>query len=290
MSASDEWYVAVDEQSVGPVPTELVTRGIEQRRIPLEAQVCRVGSGVWASLASVEAFHAAVIQSYPPPPSGSEEARRWLEQGFRFPQSEPLPSFEDPTSEELPVASTRPAHTWSSPRSRWGETPHTPRPSRASANDIDVDIDLLEAPADVDVLDAPADFELVDAPTDVDWSRGFHGYFLIEDDVELPEEEALLESLSTASPATFRHEEALWNLALCLVFGSDAVGDAAARAFFTAVQTYGDVNRVAWMRRTLLDRGFVPVGIPAWAGQRALERLSRACPPVLAPKLLRDAA
>jgi hypothetical protein len=237
MSASEQWYVAVDDASVGPVSTELVARGIVHRRVPLEALVCRVGTSTWESLADVQAFHAAVVESYPPPPPGSEEAKQWLEHGFRFPHPGPLPSFDDDTGE--------------------------------AANDIEVDIDL-------------------GAPLDIDWSRRFHGEFLIDDTVELPDELALLESLSAASPETFRDDDAMWNLALCLIFGSDAVGHAAAGAFFDAVQ--GDRDRVAWMRRTLLDRGFVLVGVPASAGRRALERLSRVCPPSFAPELRCDAA
>jgi hypothetical protein len=231
MSASEQWYVAVDDASVGPVSTELVTQGIEHRRIPLEALVCRVGASAWESLDSIEAFHAAVLRSYPPPP---------LESG-------PLPSFDDPPDARV----------------GWSE-------ARVSANDIEVDVD-------------------VGAPPAVDLTLAFHGYFFIGDAVELPAEPALLESLSSTPPEVFHHDEAMWNLALCLVFGSDAVGAAAARAFFDAVQVCGDRDRVAWMRRTLLDQGFVPAGIPASAGRRALERLGRACPPSLA-SLLRAAA
>ena len=106
--------------------------------------------------------------------------------------------------------------------------------------------------------------------------------------MELPEQRALLESLSAVSPETFRHDEALWNLALCLAFGSEVVGEAAARTFFSAVTKHGGVERLEWMSRTLLSQGFVPSGIPREAGRRGCQRLRSSCPPALAPELPRE--
>jgi hypothetical protein len=133
---------------------------------------------------------------------------------------------------------------------------------------VDPDV-AASVEAEVDAWGAPA----------VDWSERFQSYFLVGDEVELPEEQALLESLRTVPHETFRHEEALWNLALCLAFGSDAVGEAAGRTFFAAVAEHGSVDRLEWMSRTLLGNGFVPSGIPAEAGRRGCERLRSTCPP-----------
>ncbi len=234
-------YVAVDHTSVGPVPIDLVIRGIEHRKIPPEALVCEVGKGSWVPLASVPVFHAAVVRSYPPPPPDSAEAQYWAQQGFHFPSLGALPRFDDDlvSLELLPE-------------------------------------DDLEAEVDVEWSGS------VDAGVPrIDWSHAFHAYFLVGDDLELPEERALLASMTAASREVFQHDEALWNLALCLAFGSDELGKAAAETFFGAVVELGSYERLEWMRRTLLGDGFVPSGIPVAAGQRAFERLRSLCPPSL---------
>src|SRR5580693_1436 len=105
MSYSHPWYVAVDDVTVGPAPTDLVVRGIEHRKIPPEALVCEVGAARWKPLAEVEVFHAAVVRSYPPPPPDSEEARQWMQHGFHFPAPAPLPRFDyGLAAEDAPVA------------------------------------------------------------------------------------------------------------------------------------------------------------------------------------------
>ncbi len=291
MSSANPWYVAVDDTTVGPALTELVIRGIEHRKIPPEALVCPVGTGSWRPLASVQEFHAAVVRSYPPPPPGSEEARSWLQHGFHFPQPGALPQFDlaaadagddDWDSDTAPTTSPRE----SAPNVDVEVEPETETPAAVAVaagawdavSNADADADLsaeidaefsAEVAAEIDAWGAPA----------VDWSERFQSYFLVGDDVELPEEEALLHSLSVVPRETFRHEEALWNLALCLAFGSDAVGEAAARTFFAAVAEHGSVDRLEWMSRTLMGNGFVPSGIPPEAGRRGCERLRSSCPP-----------
>ena len=376
MNESTPWYVAVGDTSVGPVSAELVVRGIQQRKVPPEALVCEVGSAAWIPLASVEEFHAAVIQSYPPPPPGSVDAQFWLAHGFRFPQPAALPSLDDPlyaarptpaphpppapisagaalkrtlppvtppprrsaspsqTSalpavtppprrsspppqlgalppaappparrtlpppspppRRSPIPPLPPAPTSSSgrmappvaaspveappveappveapPVAVLAETP-TPPPSvavapRASASDIVVDLDIEE------VIPSPS----------IDWTERFQSYFLVGEEISLPDEDALLASLSCAPRDTFQHDEALWNLALCMAYGSDAVAEAAARTFWEVVAEQGNLDRLAWMDRTLLGNGFVPSGIPAEAGRRAHERLESVRPPAL---------
>jgi hypothetical protein len=202
-------------------------------------------------------FHAAVVRSYPPPPPDSEDARRWMEQGFQFPQPAALPQFEY----ALPMAETEASPSQASAAAA---------SHRISSSDLDVDWD--DPPV---TTGAPA----------IDWTDPFESYFLCGDEVDLPEERVLLESLSVVSPETFRHEGALWNLALCLAYGSDQVAAAAARAFFDAVAEQDARDRVEWMNRTLLSRGFVPSGIPVEAGRRGVERLRSSCPPALTARL-----
>ena len=242
---SNGWYVAVDETTRGPAPTELVIKGIEHRRVPPEAMVCEEGAARWVPLATVPAFHAAVVRSYPPPPPGSEEARAWTAQGFHFPPPAPLPRFDGCVSTDAHGA---------------------PRVSLCSIPEIDVEVDA-------------------DEPPPIDWTDPFESYFLVGDEVALPEERALLASLAVSSRETFRREESLWNLALCLAYGSDQVGAAAARAFFEAMGDQGGGERLEWMRRTLRSDGFVPSGIPEAAGRRAFQRLRSTCPSSLSAKL-----
>jgi hypothetical protein len=284
MNASNGWYVAVGDAKVGPVSTELVVRGIEHQKIPLEAFVCDVDGSDWVPLSAVAAFHAAVVQSYPPPAPDSEEAQLWMEQGFRFPLPGGLPKLALPADGVAGPAASGAAVENEVPWDPGDEvlTPRmTPPPppmgvdEAARANgtsnaDIHVDVDVSNP-----------------AGGDINWSHRFQSYFYVDGAVELPDEKALLESLSSVSRDTFRQEEALWNLALCLAFGSEKVGTAAARAFFDVVTEEDSEERLAWMSRVLLAKGFVPSGIPPAAGRLAFRRLQSLCPPALTPKLPR---
>jgi hypothetical protein len=237
MSEWNQWFVSVGERTVGPVSTDLVIRGIEHRKIPVEALVCVEGGSTWMSLGTIAVFHAAVVRSYPPPPPNSDDERYWLLKGFRFPKPAPLPTIE-----ELGASASQ------------------------AENDDEVDVEWEEDER-------------------VDWTQGFSGYFMAGDPVELPSESALLESLRTTSPDVFQQDEALWNLALCLAYGSDRIGEAAGRTFFASVLEHGALERLDWMNRTLLGSGFVPSGIAPQAGKRAFERLRALCPPELAVPL-----
>ncbi len=337
MNTTNPWYVAVDDTTVGPAETELVIRGIEQRKIPPEALVCPVGSAAWTPLATVADFHAAVVRSYPPPPPDSEEARSWIEQGFHFPSLGALPQFGRDAGDDEWDSETTPL-----PRSYLARTAAPSMPVVEAEEDLelapDVEPEPLElARASMPVVETEAEEELapevdelpalelarasmpvveaeevleperdmasavdidvdvdvdlslgIGAPPGIDWTERFQSYFLVGDAVELPEQRALLESLSAVSPETFRHDEALWNLALCLAFGSDVVGEAAARTFFSAVAEQGSAERLEWMSRTLLGQGFVPSGIPSEAGLRGCRRLRSSCPPALTRELPRE--
>lgn len=239
MSEWNSWYVSVGDATVGPVATDLVVRGIEHRKIPVDALVCVVGGSTWMSLGTIAVFHAAVVRSYPPPPPNSDDERYWILKGFHFPKPAPLPSVD-----ELMASS----------------------PQNETEAEDDVEVDWAEEAS-------------------VDWSRGFCDYFLGGEGVELPEEDTLIESLAVVPRQTFLQDEALWNLALCLAYGSDWIGEAAGRVFFDAVIENGATERLDWMNRTLLGSGFVPSGIAPDAGRRAFERLRALCPPSLAVPL-----
>jgi hypothetical protein len=277
MNEATPWYVAVGDTSVGPVETDLVIRGIEHRRIPPDALVCEVGATSWSALASVEPFHAAVVRSYPPPPPESPEAQSWLQQGFHFPSLGALPRFTDPL-EDAPADAGHAGHVSHDSFDDPLDATSALTGERLSAPDLTID---------VDEGDDEDDAEEIAVEPHLDWSERFQSYFLVGDAVELPDEQSILDSLSVISRETFEHEEALWNLALCLAFGSERVGEAAARTFFDSVadRDSESVERVAWMSRTLAGNGFVPSGIPREAGRRAIERLRSSCPPALSPKL-----
>jgi hypothetical protein len=123
----------------------------------------------------------------------------------------------------------------------------------------------------------------------VDWNERFQSYFLVGTEVELPEEERLLQSLSETPRSTFLHDEALWNLSLCLAFGSERVAATSAKTFFDAVGVEHGPERIEWICRTLLSKGFMPSGIPRSDGMRGVELLREACPVELMDVLTREA-
>ena len=104
-------------------------------------------------------------------------------------------------------------------------------------------------------------------------------------EVTLPDDQLLLRSLTNTPHDTFLHDEPMWNLALCLAFGSNPVASVAADVFFDVVAAHGNYERIEWMARTLLSRGFMPSGIPHTAGNRGIGRLRQACPDELRVQL-----
>ena len=75
MSADDKvlWYLQGDSgELVGPVPTDLVVRGIVAGRVPVSARVSVVGTSDWTPLVGVEEFAKAVREVVPPPPPEPE--------------------------------------------------------------------------------------------------------------------------------------------------------------------------------------------------------------------------
>jgi hypothetical protein len=142
--------------------------------------------------------------------------------------------------------------------------------SRPPMHSIDIDVDFSAEEPHVPVID---------------WNRGFADYFLVDAEVTLPDQDMLLRSLTSTDHETFLNDEAMWNLALCLAFGSNAVASVAADVFFDVVATHEQYDRIEWMTRTLLSRGFMPSGIPHPAGNMGIGRLRQACPPELLMQL-----
>lgn len=123
----------------------------------------------------------------------------------------------------------------------------------------------------------------------INWLERFQSYFLVGTEVELPDETLLLRSLKETPRSTFLHDEALWNLALCLAFGSDEVASSSAAAFFDAIGANRGDERIEWICRTLLSKGFMPSGIPRADGMRGIDMLRLACPGELRTVLEREA-
>ena len=94
----------------------------------------------------------------------------------------------------------------------------------------------------------------------------------------MPDETLLIGSLPTTPASVLAQEEAMWNVALCVSFGSRALADAVATRFFDVVLELGGSSKVEWMVLTLLSRGFMPSGIPKDAGQNGFAALLRQCP------------
>jgi hypothetical protein len=69
------WYVRTDDSDdpVGPVSTEVVTKGLLARKVPVDAHVCRVGDTEWLPIGSLAEFRSAVRQAAPPPPSAARK-------------------------------------------------------------------------------------------------------------------------------------------------------------------------------------------------------------------------
>ena len=112
-----------------------------------------------------------------------------------------------------------------------------------------------------------------DHENSINWKERFQSYFLVGSEVELPDEGKLLQSLRETPRTTFIHDEALWNLSLCLAYGSEVVALTSASTFFEAVTPELATERIEWVCRTLLSKGFMPSGIPRSDGMRGIEML-----------------
>lgn len=321
-----QWYLAVGNRSIGPLTTDLVMRGIQSGRVPLTAWACQVGASHWSALSSFSEFQAALgwsdaveanlaqhlkygrsplegapndgAQASPVGASDSdtEQDSGVVSPGFTVPCSlavEPRPS----TTPDSAVVERQSGHRAAAHDHRaeasFGHDAPEPLPSfsdEPEGSGVAGAMDALSQSeshgAEELVIDVQFDEEHDRA---INWLERFQSYFLVGAEVELPEENELLSSLRQTSRETFLHDEALWNLSLCLAFGSDLVADTSARTFFEAIGPEEGVERVEWICRTLLSKGFMPSGIPRSDGMRGIEILRQTCPPELRPALEREA-
>ena len=304
MDEQQQWYVTVAGSAVGPVSTDLVLRGIKHKKIATEAYVCIVGADEWQALTDVPEFHGALKEHGLLPEvadtltNADEDDESDATAPFSNRPSMPMPPIVDEQS-----AAPEPAHDEQSEITQVVALLHS-RPGHEVAiheatedtahyesgephNGKHVDVPLLSRPPmhsiDIDV-DFSHDEPHEPAPA-IDWNRGFADYFLVDAEVTLPDQDVLLRSLTSTPHETFVHDEAMWNLALCLAFGSNAVASVAADVFFDVVMAHQLHDRIEWMARTLLSRGFMPSGIPHPAGNMGIGRLRQACPPELLMQL-----
>ena len=320
MNAHNQWYVTIEGNAVGPVSTDLVVRGIKHKKIANNAYVCVVGATEWQLLADVQEFNAAMregglLESVRLAGAPEESEMTGSAPGQRAPASEAaIPAECSATETESSTDTTIAANTVGelSPMANAptefaggiGESQtESHRVTDRETSDTNVSLTqnaprngkhaetAHEARATLASMDVDIDIHVDDSPAaSVDWNRGFSAYFLVASDVPLPDEHALLHSLDSEPHDTFLHDEAMWNLALCLAFGTEAVARAAASVFFDVVAAHGLYGRIEWICRTLLSRGFMPSGIPHAAGYRGLAFLQSVCPPGLLPKLEAEAA
>ncbi|MGC4063612.1 MAG: hypothetical protein QM784_02985 [Polyangiaceae bacterium] len=343
-----QWYLAVGEQSLGPLPTNLVTRGIQSGKVPVTAWVCQVGDSGWSALSSFIEFQEALElanagESAAGPvsmvaraggaqevaaPTGSETSHVGArgDTTVEGDNSSLHPSGISMQRVRLPYEADDGASPANASQSGLvstdvfgaaGRFDAEPRQAQGSFSDVsgqrEVDPELrrevarvyeqqrehgAELTSSVELPDGHSvhghtsseddglgiDITFDEHDPAVDWNVRFHSYFLVGSPVELPEEERLLKSLHAAPKSTFLHDEALWNLALCLAFGSEEVASATATTFFHSVCSAADhtVERLDWMCRTLLSKGFMPSGIPRVEGNRGIDVLRQHCPRELA--------
>jgi len=343
-----QWYVAVDQQTVGPVSTDQLMRGLASGKVPVDAFVCPVGAQAWQPVSSVEVF----VGSIPPPVNDQEPAP-----ALRVVKGGALPSFSDRdiddsvsllgrAEEEPPeveaVAEAAPSAPQEAQDAGALQDPFvataiegayvapqhsaapagTPREeTRGAAPEVDavpapkveepaaparrtIDSDVRELGNSAREIAARAD-ELLDIDVSVTgtglgtqpgrlgkphWDQAFAVWCRPVTELSLPPDPELLSSLHGAPDEVLIHQDGLWNLALCLAYGSDAVAYSAAIRFFEVVTEFRRADRVGWMVRTLLGCGFLPSGIDPMGGERGVKLLEGACPEELRSVLTQEIA
>ncbi len=271
---STQWYVAVDGKAVGPVSTELLIRGLEQGKVPVDALVCAAGEAEWQDVTRVPPFSYELFGAEPPDPEPESRAgvnrdpfaaARAVAPEIAQPNISRDSDYDDRADEVTPAAGI-PA-----PTPELFTTSPEPSPPAGT-----LDAQSRGTGLDVDIVFDTFDDET--KPRYYNWARPIAPYFQPLESIELPDESLLIGSLPTAPVSLLTQEEALWNVALCLAFGSKALAEAVADRFFEVVAELGAPAKVEWMVLTLLSRGFMPSGIPKDSGQNGFATLLRRCP------------
>jgi hypothetical protein len=326
----NQWYVAVENRTVGPVTTELILRGLANGKVPPDAMVCPVGSQSWAWVSTVEPFVETVRRSYPPPapevrhprPTAADYEEETLvrkerpraaarssadDDGASAPGKDRTPSLYGldvafakaaAAAPRLPISAPPPATPSRPP------LPPPPAPARTSTRPPPPPAlpPPPAPPAPVQARQALPSSDTedgIDIPVDVfddlssggsqspvlDWTQPFVEGLEVTAGLRLPADTLLLESLRATPRGKLLEEAAMWNLCLCVAMGSDSVARSAAEAFFETVGSANAVERLAWIARVLLSKGFMPSGIPQESGLRGLRLLRDLCPAELRVEL-----
>jgi hypothetical protein len=72
-TVADRWYVTTGERSVGPVNLDLLARGIEAGKVPLDSFVRNEAWTVWRPLSDIA--RVTVVEPAPAPAPSSEPTR-----------------------------------------------------------------------------------------------------------------------------------------------------------------------------------------------------------------------
>jgi len=273
---STQWYVSVDGKAVGPVTTELLIRGIEQGRVPVDALVCAAGEAEWQDLTRVPPFSYELFGAERPAPESAAgastgakldpfAAARAVAPDIARNGFTEDPDYDDRADEVTPPAGTAAPAPEFSGMAAQGPLPGSGAMGQRADSGFDIEIPFEGSDEDP----KPAAF---------DWARPIAPYFQPLESVELPDERLLIGSMSATPSALYVQEDTMWNVALCLAFGSKALAEAAAVRFFDAMSELGTPHKIEWMVFTLLSRGFMPSGIPKDAGQNGFATLLRQCP------------
>lgn len=134
----------------------------------------------------------------------------------------------------------------------------------------------------------PAAAPSAEAAEGFDWTQRLAEQLDLEHGFDFPDERVLLETLKSTPGEVLLQDDSMWNVALCVAFASKRVAKAAASAFFKAMGTQEGTERLAWLTRVLLSKGFIPSGIPQDAGVRGLRVLRESCPKQLRVTLERE--
>jgi hypothetical protein len=249
----DEETLVFDKQSAAPEPLPPVHTESDE---PYEDRVPSL-YGMDVAFAKAAAAAPPHFQSRPPDPPLPPPSSTVRSSGARVP---PPPVPPGP----LPPPASAPEPT----DEREASLPPPPLPPAARARDeedgIDITVDLDEG------APVPA--------SEIDWTQPFVQQLDLPRGCTLPEDSALLASLAKASTTVLLEEDAMWNLALCISFGSMAVATIAADRFFETVVDEHAEERLAWITRVLLSKGFMPSGIPQENGLRGIRVLRDNCP------------